>query len=535
MIRADIRTVRTLAWIETRTRLRRPATLVTLLLVVALTWLIVPDPASGMTMIASHGARVRYTSAALAVGTASMATLCFMIAGFFLLRGRMAEDLRCGIGGVICASANGGMPFLFARVCGAVLYLAVLIGAFLLAVLACHLARGDGPIEPLVYLQTCVLVLGPMALFTAACATLFDAWAPLMGKAGDVLFFCVWTAQIGLLSTAARGAPTALAADMMGMTALITSMAPYLDVHDTMLGIADFDRSLPPLTLPASLWTASLVATRCLSAVLALLPLALAVRMFHRFAPDRVRPARARARRSPLALADSSLRPLSRLAQPLFLLAARLPGGAGQTVADIALTLSAAPSSIALLLAAQVLALALPTPALGALALACVACWGVLIANVATRDGDAACASLSAAVPGGGARRYWRHLAATWIVGWLFTGLVAWRLATVDPVRGAALLAGVFALAAFASLLGRTSGTARTFLALFLLALYGTINVDTVAWVDMVAFHGAATATSASAWAGAGLLAAWGGHLWHRPLAGARWPGLRRTAVVKDD
>jgi hypothetical protein len=517
MNRLEIGTIGTLAWIETRTRLRRPATLVTLLLVMVLTCLIVVDPASGMTMIASHGARVRYTSAALAVGTASMATLFFMIAGFFLLRGRAAEDLRCGIGGVIGASANGGQLFLLARFCGAVLYLAALTGAFTLAVLACHVVRGEGPIELLVYLQTYILVLGPMALFTAACATLFDSWAPLMGKAGDLVFFCVWVAQIALLSTAARGEPSALAADMMGMTALITSMAPYLDVHDTMIGIADFDPSQAALTLPPTLWTASLAGMRCISALLSLLPLLLALRMFHRFSPDRVRPARARARRSPLALVDSALRPLSRLTQPLFLLAARLPGGAGQTVGEIALTLSAAPSAIALLLAAQVLALALPTPALGAVALGCVACWGVLIADLSTRDGDAACASLTAAVPGGAARRYWRQLAATCLLGWLFTGLTAWRLAAADPVRGAALLAGVFALAAFASLLGRTSGTARTFLALFLLGLYCSINIDTVALIDMVAFHGSATAGSALTWAGAGMLAAWGGRWWNRP------------------
>jgi hypothetical protein len=516
MNRDAITTIRTLAWIETRTRLRRPATTVTLLAVAMLTWLVVVDPSTGMTMIASHGARVRYTSAALAVGTASMATLLFMIAGFFLLRGRAAEDQRCGIGGVIGASVDGGTLFLVARFCGSVAYLGILIGAFMLAVLACHAVRGDGPIELSVYLQTYVLILGPMALFTAACALLFDSWAPLMGKAGDVLFFIVWMSQIALLASAAHGAPTALVPDMMGMTALITSMAPYLDVHDTMLGIADFDATQAPLTLPATLWTVSLVATRCASALLALLPLLLALRAFHRFSPDRVKPARARARRSPLALVDSWLRPLSRLAQPLYKLATCLPGAAGQTVADIALTLSMAPSAIALLLAAQVFAVTLPRTALGGLALAGVTCWGVFISDLATRDGDHACGSVTGAVPGGAARRYWRQLAATVVLGWLFTGLAALRLAAVDPVRGAALLAGVFALAAFASLLGRITGTARTFLALFLLGLYLTVNVDTVALADVVAFHGAATATSAATWAAAGFLAAWGGHWWNR-------------------
>jgi hypothetical protein len=516
MNRATLETIATLALIETRVRLRRPATLATLLAVAALTCLMVVDPTGGSTMIASHGARVRYTSAALAVGSAAMASLLFMITGFFLLRGRMAEDLRSGVGGVIGASANGGMLFLTARFCGAVLYLATLVGAFMLTVLACHALRGEGPIELLVYLQTYLLVLGPMALFTAACATLFDSWAPLMGKVGDVLYFFIWMAQVGMLASASHGAPTALIADVLGLTALITAMSPYLDVHNMMLGLADFDRTLAPLTLPASLWTASLVATRCATALLALLPLLPALCLFHRFSPDRVKPARARARRSPLAVADSWLRPLSALTRPLYALAARLPGIAGQVVADIALTLSIAPSAIALLLAAQALALALPSSALEPLALACVACWGVLVSDLCTRDGDAALTSLAAAVPGGAARRYWRQLAAACVLGWMFTGVAALRLAAVDPVRGAALLAGVFALAALASLLGRASNSARTFLALFLFGLFLTINVNTVALADVVAFHGAATAMSALTWAGVGVLAAWGGHAWNR-------------------
>lgn len=512
----DLATIRTLALIETRTRLRRPATLVTLLAVAALAWLMVVDPSTGYTMISSGGARVRYTSATLAFGTASLATLLFAVAGFFLLRGRMAADLRSGIGGVIGASPAGGAPFLLARFCGGVLYLLLLIGAFMLTVLACHALHGEGPIEPFVYLQTYLLVLGPMVLFTAACATLLDSWAPLMGKAGDVLYFFVWFAQMGMLASASQGAPAAIPFDFMGMTALITALSAHLDVRHMGLGLSDFDRSLAPLLLPTWLWTAPLIASRCLTALLALLPLLPALCLFHRFSPDRVKAARGRARRSPLAVIDGWLRPLARLTRPLYTVAARLPGVAGQALGDVALTFTMAPSAIALLLAAQVLALVLPAQALGPLALACVACWGVLVSDVSTRDGDAACAGLASVVPGGAARRYWRQLAATCVLGLMFTGLAALRLAVADPVRGAALLAGVFALAALAGFLGRISGSARTFLALFLFGLYISVNTGKVALADVVAFHGAATLVSALTWAAVGLLAAWGGHLWNR-------------------
>jgi hypothetical protein len=512
--------IRTLALLEARVRLRRLSTLVTLLAVVALSWLVISDPAGGQTLIAAGGARVRYTSSALALGSASQATLLFALAGFYLLRGRMGEDLRSGLGGVIGASQAGNALYVLGRWCGGVLYLSALAGAFMATVLVCHAVRGEGPIEPLVYLQTYLLVLGPMVLFTASCAILFDAWAPLMGKRGELLYFMVWAGQMAMLPavTEAQGPPAAIPVDFSGMSAIITVLSGYFDIHHMSVGIADFDPRKAPLTLPSWTWSGALVAVRCFTAILACLPLLLAVRLFHRYSPDRIKPARTRARRSPLALLDSWLRPLSRLVQPLFALAARLPGILGQALADVALTLAASPSTIALLLAAQVLALALDAHALAPLVLACVACWGVLVSDLPTRDMDAGCALLAAATPGGGARRYWRQLAACLLLGLMFTGVAVLHLALSDPLRGGAVLAGVFALAGIASLLGRTSGTGRTFLVLFLLGLYIGVQVNNVPLADVIGFHGVATAASVLAWLGVGAAAAWGGHLWNRRL-----------------
>jgi len=512
--------IRTLALLEARVRLRRTSTLVTLLAVIALSWLIVPDPAGGQTLMAIDGARVRYTSAMLALGSAAQASLLFALAGFYLLRGRMGEDQRSGMGGVIGASALGGRPFVLGRWCGGVLYLLALVGASMATALACHLVRGEGPIEPLVYLSTYLVVLGPMALFTAGCAVLWESWAPLMGKRGDLLYFVVWVGQMAMLPSATTApVASALPFDFTGMSAVIAALSAHVDIHNMSLGIADFDPTLAPLTLPASpasLWRADIVAVRAVSALLALVPLWLALCLFHRFSPDRVKPARARARRSPLALLNGWLRPLARLAQPLYRLAARLPGSAGQATADVALTLGTAPTAIALLLAAQVLALVLPTASLAPLVLACVAYWGVLVSDLPTRDGDAGCAVLGAAVAGGAARRYWRQLGAAFMLGLMFTAVAALRLALLDPLRALALLTGLFALAAFAAMLGRLSGSARTFLVLFLFGLYMGVQIHHVPMADVVGFHGTATLLSVLVWSALGAAAAWTGHWFNR-------------------
>jgi len=511
-------TIRTLALLDVRARLRRTSTLVTLLAVVVLSWLMIGNPADGVTLLSIQEARVRYTSAALALGSASMATLLFAIAGFYLLRGRMAEDQRSGLGGVIGASAAGGRPFVLARWCGGMFYLLALIGVFMLTVLACHLVRGEGPIQPLVYLGTYLVVLLPMALFTASCATLCDSWTPLMGKGGDLLYFLGWMGQLSMMAAIKNGALTsAIPVDFMGMSAIIAALGAHFDIRDSMqLGTASFDAALAPLTLPVWMWSAQTIAIRAFTALLACLPLWLALVLFHRFSPDRLKPARTRARRSPLALLNGWLRPLARLAQPLFALAARLPGIAGQILADVTLTLSTAPSSIAVLLAAQVMALALDTRQLPPLILACVAFWGVLVSDLPTRDADAGCGAMAAALPGGAARRYWRQLAAVFVLGLMFTGVAALRLAGTAPLRALALLSGLFALAAFATMLGRTSGSARTFMALFLFGLSLAIQMPAVAMADVVGFHGSATPLSMLAWAGLGMAAAWGGHLWNR-------------------
>jgi hypothetical protein len=145
-----------------------------------------------------------------------------------------------------------------------------------------------------------------------------------------------------------------------------------------------------------------------------------------------------------------------------------------------------------------------------------VACWGVLVSDLPTRDGDAGCALLGAAVPGGSTRRYWRQLAAIVVLGLMFTGVAMLRLAASSPLRAGALLAGVLALAGLASLLGRSSGTGRTFLVLFLLGLYIGVQVNNVALADVVGFHGTATTASVLAWLAVGIAAAWGGHLCNR-------------------
>jgi hypothetical protein len=224
---------------------------------------------------------------------------------------------------------------------------------------------------------------------------------------------------------------------------------------------------------------------------------------------------RARERRSPLAILNSLLRPLARLVQPLFRLASHVPGAAGQVVADVALTMIASPSAILALLVLAPVSLLAPYDALGGLLTGAVAFWGILVSDISCRDHAAAIGDMTGAVNGGIGRRYLRQYAASVVLGLLFMGPVALRFAAHQPVRAMAVLAGVLSLSAFASMLGRTSNTSRTFVALFLFGLYVAVNAVKVPLMDAFGFNGVATTGSSMTLLVAGAAALLAGLAWN--------------------
>ncbi len=512
-----------LVWNEMRLRLRRTSTLVALLVVASIGLMLIPDPAGGRSMIVVEHARMLYTSAALALGSAIPFGLIFTLGSFYLVRGRVGEDIRSGVGLVIGASRIGSAQFVFSRWLGALLYLLALAGAFTASMLFCHLLRSSEPLALWVYLSTYILLLLPALMFSAACATLFDSFAPLMGKAGDVLYFFVWIALCSFVGMLGHDTDATLrygmAFDFSGVTIALSNLKLHLHTNNIAIGSHPFDARLAPLLVPNLFWSAQAVALRCAAAVLALLPLAPACVLFHRYSPDRVKASSARLRRSPLALLDSWLRPLSRLSAPLFRLAGALPGLAGQVLADVALTLAASPSAVAALIAALAGSLLAPTASLGAVLTAIVAFWGVLVADLSTRDFQASALDMTGALPGGAPRRYARQLAATMLIGLMFVGVIALRWSVLDPLRAGALLAGVVCVSAVASLLGRCTGTPRTFVALFMLMVYLALSAHAVPAFDVLAFNGSATAGTALAVLGMGVLAALAGVAYNRRVA----------------
>jgi hypothetical protein len=331
-----------------------------------------------------------------------------------------------------------------------------------------------------------------------------------------VLYFFIWATQ---LSAGAAGAINSggwnplLLLDFSGIGSIIIVVQQVLPSEGLVIGGGNFDPALAARLLPDGLWSAQVVWTRVGSAMLALLPLLPALWLFHRFSPDRVKVRAGRGGWSPLALLNRWLLPCARVAQPLFGLAARVPGIGGRTLALLALALASNPGAILAVLVLLACGCLVGDAQLGAMVIAAALIWGVLISEISVRDTQHDVDGLNAATPGGRMRAYAAQYLASVALALLFTVPVLLRWLAIAPLRAAALLCGVLALAAAAGLLGSLSRTARLFLALFLFGMYVATQARTVPMLDVLGFNGVANVLTITGYLLAGVLLFLGG-LW---------------------
>lgn len=495
---------------EWRLRSRRVSSFVILAVVVVLSWLVVADPQSGHAMMVASKQRIAYESQALAFGTNLIASMLFGLVGFYLARGRCQEDLRSGTASVLAATPVPNQQLLLSRWLGAFGFLMALGAALMLTLWVLQLVRGEGPLRPLPYLQMLVFGLGPGLMLCASLGVLSDAWAPLMGKRGDLLYFTFWALQFAMIPLTLGQGMTELSPwlvlDVSGFSPLLIRLTQLMQVTQVSVGGGTFDPSLTLLYMPDTLWNAQLLALRIGSALLALLPLFLAMRLFHRYAPDRVKLREPGGRWRLVLLVQKLLRPLTRHLSLLLRLSAYLPGRSRRLLADVSLILISQPLlGLALLLCVPAGSL-LPGEALAGLLTLALALWGVAISEVGSRDHQAGTAALTAAAPGGKLERTLRSAASALALGLIVSAPALLRWLDGAPLQALACVAGLVFVSGAAALLGQLTGGSRSYLALFLFALYVSLQSKDVAWLDLLGLNGSASAASVGLYLSLGLL-----------------------------
>lgn len=500
-------------------RLRRTSTLIIFLLLSWLAWVWIPEPATGFALMQIGGSRVVYNSAAIAMGTASLATLFIGLVGFYVVSNALKRDLQTRAGFIVASTTVRNFEYVFAKFLGNLAFLAIFTAGYMVVAMGMTIVRGEGALEPLVFLQHYLFLAAPALVMTAALAILFECTPLLSTRFGDIAYFFVWLSLLGLAAANFVKDDSSMLAmvDMTGFGVMSAQMKEMYDLSSFGIGRMAFDVSREPFTFHGLRFGFADIAARAVAAAIPLLLLPIAAVFFRRFDPAKVRATAAHQGRHPIAWLNRKLKALT---APL----GRLPLGesfASQVLADAALTLQLAPLGVVAALGfALVAALTGDVEGLrsGFLPFAFLIV-AALVSDGATRDEGMLPLLFSA--PRVRVRyAVLKGLSAIVVATIVLAGPVV-RLGLENPRAAFGLLAGAAFVASAATLLGIVTRNAKAFLVLFLLYWYVAVNDRGASpWFDFGGFFGATDAMHSAAFAGVAVamtIAAWG--LWRAKLA----------------
>lgn len=501
---------------DLRARLRRPATLVFLGLLLAAASMTFPDPRSGQGILSIGGRRAVYTSAALAVATAGLLPFLIGLFGYYAVSNAIALDRRSGIGPLLGASPVKNGEYLLGKLLGSFSLLSVVTLAFSAVVMAVQVVHGEAPLEPLVFLAHLFVIALPALLAVASFALVFECMPLLSGRFGDVAYFFVWLVTLAVpvfLGDPDKGLypPQAALLDWNGLGFLITQIQRVTGSGGMTIGWGSAPQSGAAVVFPGFDFSAAMLGRRALAFLppLALLPVALAA--FDRFDPAR-RLASASTKVSLGARLSALFRPVA--ARLLGVVvpaerAAKRPGLLSAGLTDLLVTLRLRPILVVGVPLVALAALLVPAATAATLLSAAFVLLALLLADIPTREERTGLGRVLAATPGAGGR-----VAAAKLLGTAFTALLvlaplAAKASTAHALALPAAAAGACFAAALAVVLGQATGSPKPFVGL-LLALWYVAGSDKgrPPALDVAGFGGAATPGSVAGWLGVAILLA---------------------------
>lgn len=413
------------------------------LALLALAWLpgaLWVDAADGMAAMRVGPQRVLEDSTMLVFAYGTDLTLWTGLLGFLVVRGQAERDWSSGLGVVVAASPVSNGAWTIGRWLAATVVLSLLSAAGWSALVLLHLARVHESIDVPVYLTGWFALAAPMVVFVAGIATLAENWSPLIGRRGDALFIATWFASAFAMEVfwqlpGATWNPLLLL-DVPGHYSVLVHLADALGTHDLGLGgRTSFEPGLAPLRLPRSPWMSGLLEERALVGLLALLPLGLAIRLFHRHSRDRLAGGAIAGDRRPRVVTALLEGPgrclplLQSIARMPLALAARHRGMPAEVLAQSSVTLSCNPVVTCLLPFCWAAGLSTSAGVAFFEQDAFPLCWiaaGVAMGSIGTREHQEGWSILVRCVPGGPARRVRRELWSALLLSHLaFAGLLA--------------------------------------------------------------------------------------------------------------
>jgi hypothetical protein len=457
-------------------RFRRLSTVIVFLLLSGFAYVWVPASSTGRTLMQVNGARVLYNSAAIGMGTSMLASVFIGLFGFYVVSNAVRRDINTRCGFVIASTTMRSSEYIIGKFLGNVVFLTTFIAGYMAASMAMLLVRGEAPLEPLIFMKQYAIVTPSTIVFISVIAIVFESIPWLSGRFGDVFYFFVYAASLGIVVTMMVRGGTGLARyfDISAFGYLMEQTQRSFHTQAISIGASSFDPGKAPLVIGGLNLAGGAWATRLVSTITPIPLLLLARVFFHRFDPARIRAAGARGKRG-------WMRSFNAVAQPFGRLLAAIPVR-GAAMSDAKMTFATTPFAAIALIGITIAALATPkslpiTFAIGA----------VFIADIASRDRRAGTTALISAAP-----RLRENL-----VPWKFASasIVAVMLLLAPLVRSMthpiALITGILFIAAAATALGIISGNPKTFIVLFLTFWYVVVNdAGKTKSLDFAGFYG---------------------------------------------
>ena len=514
------RLVADVAHTEMILRLRRFSTVIMVLLVLIGGFYMVPDPASGMTVISSQNQRVQYNSIAVAIGGASLATLLISLAGFYLVSNSLSRDVRTRMGAIMAATPVSNTGLLLGKWLGNAGYLFAIVLALIPGGMLVQTLRAEAPIVIEDYLSVYALIFIPQVLFVSAISLWFESERWLRGRFGDFAYFVLWASMLSLtINVGENMAMTSwqAALDVTAMGFVIWQLTLAFGTGSLSIGASDFDAALAPIVLPGIDWSMSWL--RGLALLPALLVFAIAVLRFHRYNPDRVKADAAAGGHSLWRGFNQRLGFLRGLLQPMWALLPLLPAPVRRVLADVLMTFAATPIWLLLLGVGYGIAALTPADSLGMSLVFCLTVGALACADLGARDRQSGMWPVLAGTPRLANRFLRWKLVSALVTLLLFVAVTLGRMLVQAPEQALMLLVGVLFCSSFALMLAVVSQSPKLFSGAYLFLLYLSLNAKSEPMFDFAGINAVATQASMTGYATASMLAlllAWSVRFWQQ-------------------
>jgi hypothetical protein len=480
-----------------RIRFRRVSTVIVFLLLSAFAYVWIPAPSTGRALIRINDQRAIYNSGAIGLGTASLGMIFVGLFGYYVISNAIRRDIvtRCGVIAASTPMRTG--EYLFGKFLGNLVFLAVFVCGFMLSSMVMLAVRGEARLEPFVFIEQYLLLCPGAIVFVSAVAVLFESIPWLAGKFGDVVYFFLWSAVIGLVvanETSHGRINWARCFDFTGFGFMIDQMQRTLHTHSMSIGASPFDPTKPTVIFPGLTMTREWIMPRLISLLVPLSLLPIAALFFHRFDPVRTGRVSGKGRRNWIGKIQNLFKPLSRRAVSLLMFPGRSGSFVGAIWTDAALTLTLYPLVFVAFVAITVVSFVAPLAGILPFVFAALA---IIISDVATRDARAGTTASVRAIARLRENYVWWKLGSSCLLGLLLCVVPLIRMLVDGSMAFAALTCGILFVASMATALGVTTANPKTFIVGFLTFWYLVVNDHGQnPMLDFAGFYGHGTTTT---------------------------------------